>query len=100
MSKEKIDILNESHSRHIKGMESIHTKEFPAVYTDTALDAMDVFGEQQSVEFFEWVNKNYYRGMNGYVPNGWGAYSADYTIKQLYKTFLEEKESKKIKKTA
>lgn len=99
MSKEKIDILNESHRKRIKGLESIHTKDFPAAYTLTALDAMDVFGQQQSLEFFEWVNKNYYKGMNGYVPNGWNAYASGKTIKQLYKVFTEEKENKKLKKT-
>lgn len=92
MSKEKIDILNTCHKKYIAGMESIHTKEFPAVYTDTALDAMDIFGEQQSIEFFKWVDKNYFKGVNGYVPNGWGAYSASYTLKDLYKEFLKSKQ--------
>lgn len=95
MGKEKIDILNTCHKKHIEGMESIHTKEFPATYTETALDAMDIFGKQQSVEFFDYVNKNYYRGVNGYVPNGWGAYSASYKVKDLYEFFIDEKNNKK-----
>jgi hypothetical protein len=86
--KEKIDILNDCHKKHIKGMESIHTKEFPVVYTDTALDAMDIFGQQKSLEFFAWVNKNYYKGKNGWIPHGWGAYAFGCTIKQLYERFI------------
>ena len=87
MSKEKIDILNESHREHIKGLESIHTKDFPATYTRTALFAMDVFAEQESVKFFEWVNKFYYDGMNGYIERGSNAFSKGYTINELYNKF-------------
>jgi hypothetical protein len=88
MSKETIDILNECHKKHIVGIESIHTKEFPAVYTDTALDAMDIFAEQQSLQFFEWLNNNYYKGANGWIPHAYGSFASGNTLKEMYKKFL------------
>lgn len=87
MSKEKIDILNCCHNEMIKGMESIHTTNFPMAYTDTALNAMDVFAEQESIEFFKWVGKYYFEGMNGYVNRGSNSFSKGFTIEQLYNKF-------------
>jgi len=88
MIKKNIDILNECHTKHIKGMESIHTKYFPSVYTETALDAMDVFSEQQSVNFFNFVKLNFYEGNNGYVINGDKDNNSGLKIKQLYKIYI------------
>ncbi len=41
-----------------------------------------------AVEFYNFVSKKYYKGMNGYVPNGYNAFSSGKTIKDIYKQFL------------
>ena len=57
-------------------------------YTDTALNAMGIFAEQESIEFFNWVHKHYFNaGMNGYVKNGSNSFSKGNTINQLYNKF-------------
>lgn len=44
--------------------------------------------KSDAVEFFNWVNKGYFEGMNGFVPHGWGGYASGYTIEKLYDKFL------------
>ena len=47
--KSKEDILNEQHRKAIKGFESIHTKHFPLAYQEAALNAMEVYAEQEYI---------------------------------------------------
>jgi len=44
--------------------------------------------KSDAIEFFNWVNNGYYKGMNGWIPYGWGAYASGYTIEKLYDKFL------------
>lgn len=43
-----------------------------------------------TIEFFDWVHKNYFKGFNGWVPLGWGAYASGYTIEQLFDKFIND----------
>ena len=44
--------------------------------------------KSDAIEFFNWVNKGYFKGVNGFVPHGWGGYASGYTIEELYDKFL------------
>jgi hypothetical protein len=44
--------------------------------------------KSDAIDFFNWVNKGYWKSVNGWIPNGWGAYASGYTIEELYNKFL------------
>lgn len=72
-----LSLLNQKHREAIKGMESIHTKDFPAAYTNTALDAMQEYAKREAIEFALWVmeNQDYLPDEEG-VAKSWEAWNA------------------------
>lgn len=43
-----------------------------------------------AIHFFEYVNRYYYKGANGWTLNGWNAYSGTDTLQTLYEKFKKE----------
>lgn len=72
-----LSLLNQKHREAIKGMESIHTKDFPAAYTNTALDAMQEYAKREAIEFALWVMENYnYLPVGKQPKDAWEAWNA------------------------
>ncbi len=50
--------------------------------------------KDQVIEFVEWIEKNYYKGLNGYVPPIYSAYAPGKTIEELYDIFVDSLNTK------
>lgn len=48
--------------------------------------------KSHTLEFFNWVHKKYWKGMNGWIPYGCNPYSNGFTIEKLYDEFLKNVE--------
>ena len=68
-----------------KEPKNLNTKE--AIASNNML-ADSLPAKSDAIEFFNWVHKEYWKGMNGWIPYGWNAYASGYTIEKLYDKFL------------
>ena len=47
--------------------------------------------KSKAIKFFNWVNENYWKGMNGWIPYGWSAFASGKTLDELYDKYKKLK---------
>lgn len=86
------DILNQEHRKFVegKGISSIYPKDFPASYKDAAINAMDEYMKEISLELLEYIVKkvsNFWLDDDGVAKFKLSG-DEELTKEQLFENFL------------